>query len=114
LTKIHFKNGSKVLLLFLSILIAQPLMSQSRTVRKATKKQEQQDEQQKKDDEKAQKKGVKEHYKRQTDATQELMKQSHKNSKKFNRESKDPFFKTWLNKRKQKSEAIKRSRHRKR
>ncbi len=89
-------------------------MAQTRTVKKATKKQEKVEEQQKKDDEKARQKGIKEHYERQSDYTKGQMKQSGKNSKKFNSESKDGFFKNWINMRKHKSEAIKRSRNRRR
>lgn len=89
-------------------------MAQSRTVKQATKKQEKLDEKQKKDDEKARQKGIKQHVDRQSDPTQERMKQSNKTAKKFNTESKENFFERWANRRKQKSESIKRSRHRRR
>jgi len=90
------------LLAFLILLASGSLHGQTRSVKKAIRQSEQQEKKEKKDYDRRRKAALKHRYSIQSKEVQERMKESKKKADRFNKGSKEPFYRGLFKKKKKK------------
>ena len=87
------RNGTKIAILFLFLLPALPMEGQPRKEKRIERLEAKKARKERKDYEKRRKATVKHRYDIQTKEVRERMKESRKKAEKFNKSSREPFFK---------------------